>query len=121
MRKGERSFPALFLAAAKGFQPACWQPPADVYRLSNGWLVKCELAGVRPDEVNVILAGSTLTLRGRRRDITVEQGQQSYSMEISYSEFERSISFPCELERMVVATDYRDGMLLIRLTTKDIG
>jgi HSP20 family protein len=120
MRKPEQSLSALFLAAAKGFQPACWEPHADVYRTADGWLVKYELAGVRPNEVSVLISGATLLVRGRRRDITVDQGQQSYSMEISYSEFERRIVFPCELERMQIATDYRDGMLLVRLSKHEI-
>lgn len=120
-RDFERSLQTLFVAAAKGFQPTLWQPPADVYRFENGWLVKYELAGVRASDVNLMISGSTLVLRGRRRDITVEEGQRSYSMEISYSEFERTITFPCDVGAMAIGTDYRDGMLLVRLTCREEG
>jgi HSP20 family protein len=116
-RKSE-TLPPLFLSAAKGFQPLSWQPPADVYRTSSGWLIKFELAGVRPDEVKLSIHGQSLILSGIRRDICIEEGQRSYSMEISYNEFQRTIDFPCDLERMEVAMDYRDGMLFVRLTTR---
>jgi HSP20 family protein len=116
--KGEKLLQFLLLSAAKGFQPVVWQPPADVYRTAHGWMIKFELAGVRPEEIKLTVSGQSLTLRGVRRDICMEEGQHSYSMEISYNEFERTIDFPCDLERVDVATDYRDGMLLVRLTTR---
>ncbi len=117
-RHPEKLYSTLFLPAAKGYQPLSWQPPADVYRTSGGWLVKFELAGVRPDEVRLSVEGHSLILRGVRRDICIEEGQRSYSMEISYNEFQRAIEFPCDLERMEIASDYRDGMLFVRLTTR---
>lgn len=117
--RSERLAHSLLLSAARDFRPASWQPPADVYQVADGWLVKFELAGVRPDEVQVLIEGNRLVLSGRRRDVSIEQGQRSYSMEISYSEFQRAIGFPCELANMELATDYRDGMLLVRLTCRD--
>ena len=30
-----------------------WRPAADVYRVRDGWLVKFDLAGVRPEDVEV--------------------------------------------------------------------
>ena len=92
-----------------------WRPPADVYRMSDSWLVKFDLAGVRPDDIRVGIAGNRLTVRGIRRDWSVAEGCTYYAMEIAYSEFERSIELPCDLERARVTTEYRDGMLLVRL------
>lgn len=46
-----RTFHALFLPAMhpSGVRP--WVPPADIYRLMDGWLLKFELAGVEPENV----------------------------------------------------------------------
>jgi HSP20 family protein len=98
---------------------APWQPPADVYRTSEGWLIKYELAGVRPEEVRLTARGRTLTLSGQRRDVRFEHTQQSHSLEISYNRFERSLELPCEVERLSVVTDYRDGMLIVRLVLRE--
>ena len=93
-----------------------WQPLLDIYELKDGWLLKADLAGVRPDEVSVSVRGRTVTLRGIRRDSLIEEGCAHYRMEISYSAFERSIELPCEPgSKAHVDTDYRDGMLLIRI------
>lgn len=92
-----------------------WQPAADVYRTRSGWIVKIDLAGVRPADVRVSVCGRRLTVEGTRRDWQIEDAQQHYCMEIAYSHFERSIELPCDLDRFHVTTDYRDGMLLVRL------
>ncbi|HEX3150621.1 MAG TPA: Hsp20/alpha crystallin family protein [Gemmataceae bacterium] len=92
-----------------------WQPALDVYEFKDGWLLKADLAGVRPSEVTVSLRGRVVTLRGHRHDWAVEEGCAHYRMEIAYSSFERSIELPGDPDASAVATDYRDGMLLIRI------
>ena len=93
-----------------------WQPPLDIYELNDGWLLKADLAGIRPDEVTVSLQGRTVTLRGHRRDLSVAEGCAHYRMEIAYSSFERSVELPADPGGDArVQTDYRDGMLLVRI------
>ena len=93
-----------------------WQPLLDIYEVKDGWLLKADLAGVRPDEVTVSVRGRTVTLRGSRRDSLVEEGCCHYRMEISYSSFERSVELPADPGADArVQTDYRDGMLLVRI------
>src|SRR5438105_388960 len=107
---------ALFLPAPVS---APWAPAADVYRTPHGWLVKFDLAGVRPEDVDLEASGCRLTLRGVRRDGTAEEGCRHYSMEISYSRFERSLDLPCCLDRATFHTRYRDGMLLVEIRTEE--
>jgi HSP20 family protein len=92
-----------------------WEPSVDVYRSPRGWLVKCDLAGVRPEDLSLTLHGSRLTLRGTRRDWCLEEGCHHYRMEISYSRFERTVELPEEIGQARVTTEFRDGMLLVRL------
>src|SRR5262245_36850937 len=77
---------------------AAWQPPADIYRTPDGWLLKFDLAGVQPEDVSLIVDRSRLTIRGSRRDCCLEKGHRHYMMEIAYSHFERTIALPCNLE-----------------------
>jgi HSP20 family protein len=106
---------ALFLPAGESRYESPWRPAADVYRGCNGWLVKFELAGVRPEDLELTVLGNRLTLRGIRRDNTALEGCRYYQMEIAYSPFERSLTLPCDLERANVTSEYRDGMLLVRI------
>lgn len=92
-----------------------WQPALDIYELRDGWLIKADLAGVRPDEVAVSVAGRVVSIRGLRRDHSVEEGCCHFRMEISYSRFERTVELPEDLGPATMQTEFRDGMLLIRI------
>jgi HSP20 family protein len=106
---------SLFLPAARTYQEACWRPSADVYQTAGGWLVKFDLAGVRPEDIRLSAAGRRLTLEGVRRDMTREQGCHYYRMEIAYNHFARSLDLPVDLGQAEIATEYREGMLLVRI------
>ncbi|MGD9647827.1 MAG: Hsp20/alpha crystallin family protein [Pirellulales bacterium] len=110
-----RRTPGWFLPAAESFHQAGFSPPVDIYRDARGWLLKFDLAGVRPQDVEVTIRGCRVTLRGVRRDWLIEEEVASYSMEIAYSSFARTIELPCEVDVAEVQTEFRDGMLLVRL------
>jgi HSP20 family protein len=111
---------ALFLPAVERFRDLHWQPAVDVYRTRTGWQVKVELAGVRPEDVHLGVAGSRLTIRGRRRDRSCESSACCYRMEITYSDFERTLELPTNLERAHIVTDYQYGLLLVQIQTEDV-
>ncbi|MBO0723199.1 MAG: Hsp20/alpha crystallin family protein [Blastocatellia bacterium] len=115
MRNNPRINAILFSSGACCLKETCWCPQADVYRGPQGWLIKFDLAGVRPEDVEVSFDGSVLTVSGIRRDLFVEEGYHNYSMEISYSHFERGIRLPDDLNSAYVTTDFRDGMLLVKV------
>ncbi|MDX1656924.1 MAG: Hsp20/alpha crystallin family protein [Candidatus Competibacteraceae bacterium] len=96
---------------------APWRPAVDIYRCTDGWLAKFDLAGVRPRDIEVSLRGRTLIIGGVRRDLLTESGHRYYSMEISYSRFRRVVELPVDLQTARISTEYRDGMLLVRLQT----
>ena len=98
--------------------PALWQPSADVYRTRNGWLLKFDLAGVRPEDVTVSVQGRRVSVSGVRRDFIAEEGCSYYSMEISYNRFERSLEMPADLENARITLEARDGLLLVRMVTE---
>jgi HSP20 family protein len=110
----------LFLSGAGSFQRTQWQPAADLYRTARGWIVKYELAGVRPTDVQLVISGHTIALHGLRRDVRIEETLQAYTMEISYNQFERTIELPDDLSQMTLTTDYRDGMLIVWLTSPEV-
>jgi HSP20 family protein len=92
-----------------------WNPSADVYRSSDGWIVKLDLAGVSSDDLEIELRGSLLTIRGCRRDTHYREGFVYHQMEITYSRFEKQIQFPAKIEGASIARDYNDGFFIIKL------
>lgn len=119
MREMPRRVAAFFLSAEDAGREVVWQPRADIYQTRDGWLVKLELAGVRPDQdVTIWARGSRLTVSGIRRDRLIEKGWSCYAMEIAYSRFERSIELPFDVEKARLAVECRDGMLLVRIAAE---
>lgn len=97
------------------FYPS-WQPPADVYHAGAQWLIKLEVAGVSPDELEVRAQDNELIVRGRRRDL-LQSGFIVQRMEIMYTSFARSFALPARIDAGSVACEYRDGILRIWLKT----
>ena len=95
-----------------------WHPLLDIYELKDGWLLKADVAGVRPEDVSIRLDGRRVTIGGVRRDWALEEGCCHYRMEISYSRFERTVELPAAPDPHAVQTELRDGMLLVRLRPK---
>jgi HSP20 family protein len=113
-----RLMQSLFLPAAETYGKSLWNPPLDVYRTRKGWLVKVELAGVRPEDIHVTVHGNRMTIEGTRRDWLTEEGCCQYRLEIAYSHFERTLELPCDLDHAHITTDYQYGLLLVRVETE---
>lgn len=96
-----------------------WQPLVDVYRTDSGWLIKYELAGVRPEDVSLTVDGRRLTVRGTRRDCCIKEACCHYRMEISYSHFERTVELPEHVERARLTSEFLNGMLLVRIEKEE--
>lgn len=92
-----------------------WNPAADVYKTSEGWFVKVDLAGICSDELQIEVSDSRLHIHGCRRDTLYRKDFTYQQMEITYSRFEKTIQFPCSIETASLEHDYRDGFLIIRL------
>jgi HSP20 family protein len=92
-----------------------WCPAADVYRTADGWIVKVDLAGIKPSDVEVTVDGDVLRISGSRRDGTCGEGVSHYQLEITYSRFEKMIQFPRSIEHVRIERDYSDGLLTLRL------
>src|SRR5947199_10239291 len=103
----------LFTTEAERGNPhagtAEWRPATDVYRTPDGWLVKFELAGVHPEDVELSVRGRALRVRGRRRDCCLEPGCRLVHLEIAYSRFERQVELPSDLDYARIPSEFRLG------------
>ena len=115
----ERYFRSLHGARETRPSGRLWCPAADVYRTGNGWIVKVDLAGIKPGDIEITLDGAVLRLSGSRRDSTCGEGVAHYQLEITYSRFEKMIQFPRSIEHATVERDYRDGLVILRLREED--
>ena len=92
-----------------------WQPSVDIYKTPEGWKIKFDLAGVRPEDVQVLQADDTLIVRGVRRDSVMTEGWSYYQLEITYSRFERIIKIPCDLSQSEIRSEAVDGWIILHI------
>lgn len=106
-----------FLGSSKQVRPSgpLWLPAADVYATEDGWVVKVELAGVAAEDVEIEVQGNVLYIAGCRKDRSCAAGVAYHQMEISYSRFEKSLSFPASIEGVKLDHMFENGLLIIRL------
>jgi HSP20 family protein len=98
-----------------------WEPLVDIYETKDSLKVKVELAGVKPEDIQLELAGdgSVLTVRGFRRDGEMEAAGRTvfHQMEVYLGPFERTVPLPprLSLNRDEISAAFRDGFLLVSL------
>lgn len=115
MPKPERALSLMTVTHRVRPSGRLWNPPADVYRSRDGWIVKVDLAGINTNDLEIELHESSLRIRGCRRDTSCTEGFICHQMEITYSRFEKLIQFPCLIQATSIEQDYRDGFLIIHL------
>ena len=92
-----------------------WYPAADVYQTPDGWVVKVELAGVSPEDIEIVIQGNVLYIAGCRKDKSCAAGISYQQLEISYSNFEKTLRFPAAIDNASIEHQFENGLLIISL------
>jgi HSP20 family protein len=102
-------------------RPRTWQfgdeqpVPLDVYASDGEVVVQAVLPGVKPEEVDITVEGTTLTIAG---DTTVTNDGKEGSLllaEIRRGRFTRTLSLPEGLEPDNATATFEDGVLTLRI------
>jgi HSP20 family protein len=96
-------------------RPGEWAPSVDVSETPKQFIVKAEIPGMDPGDMDVSVHGDVLTLTGERKKEHEEKGENIYQVERSYGAFSRSIRLPAEVAAEKVTATYKDGVLKIHL------
>jgi HSP20 family protein len=88
-----------------------WIPKMDIFARGDDLIIRCELAGVPRDEVDIALEHDTLTIFGERTGAPDEEDTTYYVRERHYGAFRRTINLPEGIERSSVTASLQDGLL----------
>ena len=96
-----------------------WAPAVDIYEQDGNIVLKAELPGVDPKDVDVRVENNILTLRGERK-LDQEIRKESYHrVERSYGAFTRSFTLPNVVDTDKIKAEYKDGVLRMTLPKKE--
>jgi HSP20 family molecular chaperone IbpA len=92
-----------------------WRPPADVYETATTIHVTAELAGVNPDDLEVLLYEDALIVEGRR-DLPPTDPQGVYhAAEIRQGPFRLELPLPAAVDLDRVEARYEQGLIHMSL------
>jgi HSP20 family protein len=92
-----------------------WAPAVDIFETENSIILKAELPGVEPNDVEVRVEDNTLYLKGERKFEKETKEENYHRIERSYGSFARSFTLPNSIDAEKVAAEYKDGLLTLTL------
>ena len=112
-REMDRLFDSL--GGLTGFRTAGVYPAINVSETGEAILVRAELPGVKPEDLDVTVENNTLMLAGKR-EVESESNDVSYHRrEREWGSFRRSFDLPTRVASESVNARYHNGILTIEL------
>jgi HSP20 family protein len=96
-----------------------WAPPVDIYETDNDIVLKAELPGVDPKDVEVRVEDNNLYLKGERKFEKEVKEQNYHRVERSYGSFARSFSLPNSISADKVTAEFKDGLLTLTMPKRE--
>lgn len=97
----------------KWFEPE-GQLAVDVYQTEEELVIQSAIAGIKPEEIDILIEGDVITLRGRREKPLNEQGDY-FTQECYWGPFSREIILPVEIDPGHITATMKEGILIIRM------
>ncbi|MBC7795493.1 MAG: Hsp20/alpha crystallin family protein [Pyrinomonadaceae bacterium] len=96
-----------------------WLPSVDISETQNEIVIEAELAGLKPEDVEISIENNTLTLRGERKLEKKEQSDNYHRVERSYGSFTRSFTLPRTVSGDEANAEFNHGVLKIALPKRE--
>jgi HSP20 family protein len=89
-----------------------WVPATDIFANNEDLVIRCELAGVEPDDVEISLSRGVLLIFGERDPRSDQLGDASYYVhERRFGPFRRSITLPERVTKDRLRASLENGLL----------
>ncbi|MGH2349735.1 MAG: Hsp20/alpha crystallin family protein [bacterium] len=94
---------------------AVWQPAVEVFDTDHDVVVRAELPGIDPKDVEITVTEGVLTIKGQAKQLHEEKGQNYFRRELRYGAFSRSLALPGGVQGDQAKATYRNGILEVRV------
>jgi HSP20 family protein len=92
-----------------------WSPSADISETDKEYLIRAELPAVKKEDVNVSVAGNTITIEGERKQRKEDKDEKSIRVESFHGTFTRSFQLPEDVIVDKIRCEDKDGVLTVHL------
>ena len=92
-----------------------WAPKLDVSETKDAFVVRAEMPGVDPKDLEIALTGDLLTLNGEKEKETLKNEERYHRVERAYGAFLRSVRLPMAVDGSMVTATFKNGVLVVTL------
>jgi HSP20 family protein len=88
-------------------------PTTDAFTRGEDLVIRAEMPGIKPDEIDISVTDDILTFRADRRTEHEVSEEDFVLREMAHRHYERTLRLPTSVEPGAIRAEYRDGILEI--------
>jgi HSP20 family protein len=109
-----RSFEEILLGVPQNLvSTSRWIPAVDVYETETAVILHAELPGIDQNDVEILIHGGSLALKGKRHFPGEGKHENYYRIERSYGTFERYFKLVESIDIKKITATFKDGVLTL--------
>lgn len=118
----DRMFDDLFngrWGLAESFSSAReYLPALDIEDAEDRVIVRAEVPGVAPDDVNVTISGNRLTISGEKQETSEHREGNCWHSERRFGSFKRVVELPADVDPQSVNAEHDNGVVTVTVNRK---
>ncbi len=92
-----------------------WMPRLDMTETKDNIVVKADIPGLEPKDLDVSLIGDTLTIKGEKKEEKEEKDEHRHLVERRYGAFSRMVRLPAAVAPDKIKASFKNGVLTVTL------
>ena len=92
-----------------------WIPAVDMIRDNGNLVVRAEVPGIKPEEIDIKVDAGMLTISGKHEEATEEKDKEYVRRERRYGAFSRTMALPEGVDPKKIKATTTDGVLEIKV------
>ena len=92
-----------------------WMPAVDMIRDDGRLIVRAEIPGFKPEEIDITVDAGMLTISGRHEETSEEHEKEYVRRERRYGAFSRTMALPEGVDPKKIEATTNDGVLEIKV------
>jgi HSP20 family protein len=102
-------------ATTRDNSEAAWMPAVEFVDAGDNFVLKAQLPGIDPKDIDVQVTPEAISISGERRYENTEEKPGYVRSEFRYGKFYRTLPLPAHIKNDSVQAEYKDGILTLTL------
>ena len=102
-------------ATARDKSEATWRPALELADTGDNFVLKAQLPGIDPKDIDVQVTREAISISGERRYENTDEKSGCVRSEFRYGKFHRVLPLPAPIQNDSVQAEYKDGILMLTL------